>query len=139
MSPHEPGPTGEETTPPFGGAADEPVVQETDEGFSIDATSKKGISAGRALLDQVEKLIDATDPTSAATGGIDPTNPEHYCHGDIECIDALRAALTSEQFQGFCRGNVIKYAWRSGHKHDPARDLRKAAWYASMAAGDDPR
>ena len=39
-------------------------------------------------------------------------HPDHYTKGDIECIDALRAALTPEEFRGSCKGNVLKYIWR---------------------------
>lgn len=43
-------------------------------------------------------------------------HPEHYTQGDIECIDAIRAALTAEEFRGFCKGNVLKYVWRERQK-----------------------
>jgi hypothetical protein len=46
-----------------------------------------------------------------------PTSPnDHYRQGDIECIDAIRAALTDEEWRGFCKGNVLKYVWREKHK-----------------------
>ena len=46
-----------------------------------------------------------------------PTSPnDHYRQGDIECIDAIRAALTDEEWRGFCKGNVLKYTWREKHK-----------------------
>ena len=64
--------------------------------------------------------------------------PSHYNHGGIECIDAIRAALGHDGFIAYCRGNVIKYQWRADHKHG-GEDLKKAAWYARMASGDDPR
>ncbi|MFY9294470.1 MAG: DUF3310 domain-containing protein [Methylorubrum rhodinum] len=54
--------------------------------------------------------------------------PEHYTSGEIECIDAIRAALGVEQFKGFCRGNAVKYLWRYERKGG-AEDLRKAAFY----------
>jgi hypothetical protein len=41
---------------------------------------------------------------------------DHYRQGDIECIDAIRAALTDEEWRGFCKGNVLKYTWREKHK-----------------------
>jgi hypothetical protein len=60
----------------------------------------------------------------------DPINhPEHYTQGEIECIDAIRAALTPEEFQGFCKGNVFKYVWRSNLKNKPEEDLQKSEWY----------
>jgi hypothetical protein len=46
-----------------------------------------------------------------------PDSPnDHYRRGDIECIDAIRAALTDEEWRGFCKGNVLKYTWREKHK-----------------------
>ena len=61
----------------------------------------------------------------------DPVNhPEHYQTADgIECIDAIAAALTPEQFAGFCRGNALKYLWRAGKKGSANEDLDKAIWY----------
>ena len=58
----------------------------------------------------------------------DQINPEHYRHGEIECIDAIEAALTPEEFRGYCKGNVLKYTWRERHKGE-ATSLAKAAWY----------
>ena len=55
-------------------------------------------------------------------------SPPHYTHGDIECIDAIRAALGSEGFAAFCRGNVIKYNFRCNHKGG-LQDVEKAGWY----------
>ena len=31
-------------------------------------------------------------------------NPAHYNQGGIECIDAIRAALSEEEFCGYLRG-----------------------------------
>ena len=56
-------------------------------------------------------------------------HPTHYTQGGIECIDAIRAALTEEEFKGFCKGNALKYVWRSGKKGDEKEDFKKAAWY----------
>ena len=53
--------------------------------------------------------------------------PPHYRQGGIECIDAIRAALTPEEFRGFCKGNSMKYLWRERHKGGD-EDLKKAAW-----------
>jgi hypothetical protein len=55
-------------------------------------------------------------------------HPPHYTQGDIECIDAIQAALTPEEFRGYCKGNVIKYIWREQHK-GANESLRKAIWY----------
>ena len=56
-------------------------------------------------------------------------NPPHYTQGSIQCIDAIEAALGTEGFLAFCRGNIIKYNWRANHKNG-SEDLEKARWYA---------
>ena len=33
----------------------------------------------------------------------------HYKHGEIETLDIIRMSLTAEEFQGFLKGNVLKY------------------------------
>ena len=55
-------------------------------------------------------------------------HPDHYAHGEIECIDALRSALGRTEFLGFLRGNVMKYLWRYEMKNGE-EDLEKAKWY----------
>jgi len=65
----------------------------------------------------------------------DPVNqPEHYRQGEIECIDAIQAALTAEEFRGFCKGNLMKYAWRERHKGGN-ESLMKAQWYLARLLG----
>ena len=54
--------------------------------------------------------------------------PKHYNQGDIECIDAIEAMLTHEEFVGYLRGNSLKYRWRFRYKNG-IEDLRKAEWY----------
>lgn len=61
-------------------------------------------------------------------------NPQHYTAGGIECIEAIRAALTDEEFRGFCKGNVLKYTWREKHKGGD-ESLNKAAWYIKQLTG----
>ena len=53
------------------------------------------------------------------------TAPTHYTSGTIECIDAIRSALTEEEFRGYCKGNVLKYTWRERMKGKD-EDLKKA-------------
>ena len=61
----------------------------------------------------------------------DPVNhPAHYtADGGIECIDAIEATLTPEEFRGYLRGQVIKYIWRCNYKGKRLEDLEKAEWY----------
>ena len=59
---------------------------------------------------------------------VDSVNhPPHYTAGDIECIDAIRAALGREGFVAYCRGSAIKYLWRCEHKGG-TEDMHKAEW-----------
>ena len=59
----------------------------------------------------------------------DNINPDHYKDGDIECIDAMEACSTKEQFIGYLRLNAMKYLWRYGKKGDPREQINKAQWY----------
>jgi hypothetical protein len=54
-------------------------------------------------------------------------NPDHYKHGSVECIEAIQASMTEEEFVGYLKGNVMKYLWRLGRKGD--KDHEKAQWY----------
>lgn len=55
-------------------------------------------------------------------------HPPHYTQGGIECIDAIQAALTPEEFRGYCKGNALKYTWRERSKGQD-ESLKKAVWY----------
>jgi hypothetical protein len=64
---------------------------------------------------------------------VKPESPnDHYRQGEIECIDAIRAALTDEEWRGYCKGNIIKYTWRERHKGGDA-SLVKAEDYLRWA------
>ena len=54
--------------------------------------------------------------------------PPHYTRGNIETIDAIQSALSTEGFNAFCQGQIIKYVWRYEHKNG-VEDLEKAEWY----------
>jgi hypothetical protein len=55
-------------------------------------------------------------------------HPPHYNNGKIECIEAIEAMLTHEEFVGYLRGNSLKYRWRFRYKNG-VQDLDKATWY----------
>ena len=57
------------------------------------------------------------------------SHPKHYTQGDIECIDALKAATVGKRgIEAVCVANVIKYLWRYEEKNG-IEDVRKAKWY----------
>lgn len=62
----------------------------------------------------------------------DPVNsPSHYklnAEG-VECIDAIKASMSPLEYQGYLKGNAMKYLWRFRYKHHPVQDLKKAQWY----------
>lgn len=62
------------------------------------------------------------------------SHPSHYTHGGIECIEAIKAALTEEEFRGYCKGNILKYTWREKYKKGD-EDLKKAKWYVTYILG----
>ncbi len=55
-------------------------------------------------------------------------HPPHYTDGGIEAIEAIEAALSNEEFRGYCKGNCLKYIWREKHKGG-TESLKKAQWY----------
>ena len=59
----------------------------------------------------------------------DQINPDHYKVGGIETIEFIEAKLSPEEFAGYCKGNMLKYIPRAGHKDDAGQDMRKALWY----------
>ena len=64
-------------------------------------------------------------------------SPSHYTGGEIECIDAIEAMLSAEGFEGYLRGQILKYTWRFRQKKtlhgmevaEGQQDLEKAQWY----------
>lgn len=66
-------------------------------------------------------------------------HPSHYTLPGltVESVDVIRAALTPEEFKGWCKGNALKYSLRAGRK-DPAKevqDLAKAGVFLSWITG----
>lgn len=55
-------------------------------------------------------------------------HPKHYTSGKIEVIKIIEDQLTSEEYRGYIKGQVIKYITRERHKNG-LEDLKKARWY----------
>lgn len=54
----------------------------------------------------------------------------HYQVGGFETIDYIEAKCITEEFVGFCKGNVLKYVSRAGYKtENGVEDLLKARYY----------
>ena len=81
---------------------------------------------------QSSKRRPGRPPKSSVKPAIDLVNsPPHYTQGGIECIDAIRASMSKEQFLGYCKGNSLKYQWRYEAKGG-VEDLKKARHYLDM-------
>lgn len=95
-----------------------------------DSTYYEDYSPMRVVQRYEEAALDYEEAhnTSKENNMENVNHPDHYNAGGIECIDAIHAALTPEEFRGFCKGNALKYVWREGMKGG-SEDLRKAAWY----------
>ena len=47
----------------------------------------------------------------------DPVNcTAHHTSGSIECIEAIEAQLTREEYRGYLKGCAAKYVWRERQK-----------------------
>ena len=58
-------------------------------------------------------------------------HPPHYTDGKIECIEAIEAQLTPEEYRGYLKGCIAKYIWREKHKGG-VESLQKAQWYLTQ-------
>lgn len=90
---------------------------------------------------KLSDILDADLPPHlrpAHTSVTDNVNhPAHYNAGAVECIDAIEAALTPEEYRGFLKGNILKYTWREKHKGG-MEAMRKARWYLNRLLGAKP-
>lgn len=56
-------------------------------------------------------------------------SPSHYNTGGVEAIQAIEASMSKEAFQGYLKGNCMKYIWRMSYKGKAKEDTLKAQWY----------
>ena len=61
-------------------------------------------------------------------------SPPHYTVGGYEAIDILRSKLTHQEYQGYLKGNILKYMMRANYKGHHDQDCLKAQWYADELA-----
>lgn len=59
------------------------------------------------------------------------SNPAHYdlFPDGMQAIDVIRAALTPEEFSGYCKGNFLKYRLRAGEKGPAEKCIGKSEWH----------
>ena len=96
-----------------------------------ESTQSLGISPIDVTLnfDEMSLQPDNTDVTFKIVTDDPVNNPAHYNHKGVEAIAAIEASMTDEEFQGYLKGNCMKYLWRYKYKGKPVEDLKKAQWY----------
>ena len=108
-------------------------------GFSEAENPLNGVRLSEFKNEEVNnKMEECTDgfcpmPTATTVDHnlhfFDPVEkPMHYAAGSVECIDAIEAQLTPEEFRGYLKGNNAKYMWRE-RKKGGKESLKKARWY----------
>lgn len=79
---------------------------------------------------RLPRFVDAGQETPVLERKPDVVNhPAHYNNGKIECIEAIEASMSPEEFKGYLKGSTLKYLWRYKYKGNPVQDLSKAQWY----------
>jgi hypothetical protein len=53
----------------------------------------------------------------------------HYKELSVQPWSAMQSWMSEAEFEGFLRGNAIKYLARAGRKGDELQDLQKAMHY----------
>lgn len=77
-----------------------------------------------------DEEIDDMMPDTPIRKNEDVVNsPSHYNTGGVEAIQAIEASMSKEAFQGYLKGNCMKYIWRMSYKGKDKEDTLKAQWY----------
>ena len=128
----------DETSPKMRMAGPEAEKQEVSNiGKDIELLRDKTVNevndlAWKEITDFITKRMDDKDTHFHQFDNVD--RPMHYAAGTIECIDAIEAQLSAEEFRGYLKGNIIKYLWREKHKGG-IESLKKAKWYLNKLLG----
>lgn len=57
--------------------------------------------------------------------------PKHYNNGEVECIEAMFASSSLDEFLGYVKNSAFKYRWRYKDKGG-VEDLKKAQFYSDL-------
>lgn len=98
--------------------------------------SKKSKFAGKKDGENDLKINHTKEIENVATEEIETVDvvnhPKHYEVWDgLEAKEIVRMLLTPEEYNGWCKGNLIKYRMRAGLKnpHKIVEDIEKAEWF----------
>ena len=108
---------------------EKPKSSEADNNYWID--KPHGLNNAKKEFDKQYEKWSINNATPQEWDAVRPdmvNSPPHYTSGGIETIDFIQAKLSPEEYRGYLRGNLLKYASRLGEKDSD--DAGKAAWYA---------
>lgn len=77
---------------------------------------------------RLPRFVDVTPQPAESPVNAVVNSPKHYNTGGIECIEAIKASMSPEEYKGYLKGNAFKYLWRYTYKGKPLEDLKKAQW-----------
>ena len=81
-------------------------------------------------MEEAHEMLVKEGCTQDLDWGEDVVNkPSHYNSGGVECIEAIEASMELEAFQGYLKGNILKYIWRMSYKGKALEDCKKSQWY----------
>lgn len=72
-------------------------------------------------------------PEITVTANERQVGADHYKTMPMQPWEVMEAVLTPEEFRGFLKGNIVKYAMRAGRK-DGSDDAGKAQHYRQKLA-----
>lgn len=84
------------------------------------------LESNRPWHERIPARLGVEDGTAAGAA--------HYQIGDKQPIEIMQEVMTTDEFFGYLRGNVIKYSLRMGHKDSKEIDANKAAQYSKWMA-----
>ena len=111
----------------YGGPLSSAYHGQTEEEIRLANIARNG-NDGLHYLDEATAIAQDTGQYDAVL------NPSHYDlipEKNVQVIDVIRAALTEDEFLGYCKGNRIKYSLRGGKKDNESekKDASKARKY----------
>lgn len=96
---------------------------------------------GKSIVEEIEEALEEYPnelPEYTGDIGTAATSP-HYNSLPVQPIELMEATLTHEEFLGYLKGNMIKYAFRAGKKDAMEKDVNKYSqyrdWYDMCCAG----
>lgn len=82
---------------------------------------------------EMELVADKAEPEYSLPSSDEGTkvmSPNQHYETAVQPIEFMQANMAPEEFVGFLKGNIIKYAGRCGRKDAPLKEAKKIKQYA---------